>query len=100
MVEPSELGQFIVIQGITQEGRKFRPSDWNERLCGTLSFFGAEHRLRYSPLVRPYNEDDCQCVLIDPILAQIEPRLFRFLLSFANDNELNIIHPKVEDENK
>ena len=94
MATPSGFKQYIVIQGITEEGRPFRPSDWNERLCGTLSFFGAEHRLRYSPLVKPYNEEELHCVLIDPRLAEVEPRLFRFLMGFASDNSLKVIHPE------
>lgn len=94
MATPLESQQYIVIQGVTQEGKPFRPSDWNERLCGTLSFFGAEHRLRYSPLVRPYNQDELHCVLVDPKLAEVEPRLFRFLMGFAQDNALRVILPE------
>lgn len=94
MATPSDCKHYIVIQGITHEGRQFRPSDWNERLCGTLSFFNAEHRLRYSPLVKPYNEEELHCVLIDPQLAELEPRLFRFFMGFANDNSLRVIHPE------
>jgi Protein of unknown function (DUF3579) len=93
MTTPLDSGQFIVIQGITEEGKTFRPSDWNERLCGTLSCFGSEHRLRYSPLVKPYNEDELHCVLVDPKLAEEEPRLFRFLMGFAQDNALKVILP-------
>ena len=29
----------IVIQGVTSEGRTFRPSDWAERLAGILASF-------------------------------------------------------------
>jgi Protein of unknown function (DUF3579) len=94
MATPSECRQYIVIQGITQEGCPFRPSDWNERLCGTLSLFSAEHRLRYSPLVKPCNEEDIHSVLIDPQLALLDPRLFRFLMGFASDNALKVIHPE------
>ena len=95
MPEPLKCKQYIVIQGVTQEGKTFRPSDWNERLCGTLSLFGAEHRLRYSPMVKPYNQEELHCVLVDPQLAEIEPRLFRFLMGFALDNSLQVIHPEI-----
>lgn len=29
----------VFIQGITQDGRSFRPSDWAERLAGAMSCF-------------------------------------------------------------
>jgi hypothetical protein len=45
----------FIIVGLTIAGRKFRPSDWAERLCGVLSAFGAEKRMRYSPYVGPRN---------------------------------------------
>ena len=32
----------IVIQGITEGGDTFLPSDWAERLCGVMSAFGAD----------------------------------------------------------
>ena len=37
----SSNNTFIIV-GLTTEGKKFRPSDWAERLCGVLSAFGAE----------------------------------------------------------
>ena len=35
MVSPQR--QEVFIQGITQDGRTFRPSDWAERLAGVMS---------------------------------------------------------------
>ena len=29
----------IIIKGITQQGKPFRPSDWAERLCGVMRCF-------------------------------------------------------------
>ena len=43
----------FIIVGLTREGRKFRPSDWAERLCGVMSAFGAERKMKYSPYVGP-----------------------------------------------
>ena len=48
----SESTTFIIV-GLTKEGRKFRPSDWAERLCGVMSAFGAERKMKYSPYVGP-----------------------------------------------
>lgn len=83
----------IIIQGITRSGRAFRPSDWAERLCGVLSTFGGDQQMRYSPFVRPILMDGVRCVFVKPALRAVEPRAYRFLLDFANDNELVVIDP-------
>ena len=43
----------FVIQGLTLDGKPFRPSDWAERLCGVMAAFGGDHRMQYSPYVHP-----------------------------------------------
>jgi hypothetical protein len=83
----------IIIQGITREGRAFRPSDWAERLCGVLATFGGDQQMRYSPFVRPILMDGVRCVHVKPELRSIEPRAYRFLLDFASDNELVVMDP-------
>lgn len=80
----------LVIKGITREGQQFRPSDWSDRLCGVMSAFGADEQLRYSPLVQPALRDGLRCVIVKKELAALEPRLFKFFLSFAVENELQI----------
>ena len=57
----------IVIQGVTSNGRAFRPSDWAERLCGIMSTFGGDHQMRYSPHVRPVMMDGVRCVVGDAL---------------------------------
>lgn len=83
----------IVIEGVTLQGRAFRPSDWAERLCGIMSTFGGDHQMRYSPHVRPVRLDGVTCVVVEPKLKEIEPRAYRFLLDFAADNELVVFDP-------
>lgn len=80
----------LIIKGLTLGGQQFRPSDWSDRLCGVMSAFGADEQLRYSPLVTPALRDGLRCVIVRRELAELEPRLFRFFLSFAVDNELQI----------
>ncbi len=80
----------LVIKGITQSGQQFRPSDWSDRLCGVMSAFGPDEQLRYSPLVTPALRDGLRCVIVRRQLAELEPRLFKFFLSFALDNDLQI----------
>ncbi len=80
----------VVIKGLTLEGKTFRPSDWAERLCGVLSVFGAEKRMEYSPFVQPITTAGVKCVVVDKQLEEVEPMAFKFLLSFAKDNELQV----------
>jgi hypothetical protein len=80
----------LVIKGMTRDGQQFRPSDWSDRLCGVMSAFGADEQLRYSPLVQPALRDGIRCVIVKHELAALEPRLFKFFLSFAVENELQI----------
>ena len=78
----------FLIQGVTLDGKPFRPSDWAERLCGVMSAFGGDHRMQYSPYVHPVTASGVRCVVVDARLEEIEPMAYRFLLSFAKENEL------------
>lgn len=85
----TELAE-IVIVGLTVSGRPFRPGDWAERLCGCLSVFGEDQRIRYSPYVKPIVADGVKCVVINRRLEDLDPIAYCFLLSFAKDNELQV----------
>jgi hypothetical protein len=80
----------VVIRGVTSHGRQFRPSDWAERLASVASHMGADNRLNYSPNVRPVTRDGIRCVVINRALEEHDARLFRFLLDFARQNDLEI----------
>ena len=81
----------IIIQGLTLNGRTFRPSDWAERLSGVMSTVGGDRRMSYSPYVKPLTYEGVKSVAIDKKLQEVDARAFDFLLSFARDNELQII---------
>lgn len=81
----------IIIQGLTSQGREFRPSDWAERLSGILSSFGQDQKLSYAPYVRPIVLDGVRCVAIDKQLEKVDQRVFLFLMSFARDNDLKVV---------
>lgn len=90
------INSFVII-GVTSDGKKFRPSDWADRLCGIMSAFGADHRMQYSPYVRPgCNLKGDKTVLVDARLYELEPLAFKFLLNFAKDNDL-LVEP-IDDE--
>lgn len=80
----------IIIQGITNRGKTFRPSDWSERLSGILSSFDQDHRLAYHSYVRPLLINHVRCVVVDKKLETLNPAMFRFLTDFASDNDLKV----------
>ncbi|MEW6164817.1 MAG: DUF3579 domain-containing protein [Pseudomonadota bacterium] len=84
------VAENFVIIGVTQSGRKFRPSDWAERLCGVMSAFGSERRMTYSPYVQPGNLHSEKCVFVDGRIHDVEPMAYIFLVNFARDNELKV----------
>ena len=78
-VGPQGPPQELVIQGLTQTGERFRPSDWGE-----------DRHLSYSPYQKPVIADGLSCVVIDGRLRTIDAAAFEFLLGFARDNELRV----------
>lgn len=80
----------IVIEGRTSQGKKFRPSDWAERMSGTLASF-KNSRIHYSPLLQPsVSSEGYPCVLLDPKLKESSPQVYQSILDFAKENNLQI----------
>lgn len=85
-----KIESFVII-GVTREGKTFRPSDWADRLCGIMSAFGADHRMMYSPYVRPgCTLKGQKTVMVAARLYDIEPLAYKFMINFANDNHLQM----------
>jgi len=85
----------VFIQGVTREGRTFRPSDWAERLSGVMSSFrpgGAQpgSHLNYSPWCIPTVIDGVKCVIVNRALRDYEPMAWDFVMNFARDNDLQL----------
>jgi len=96
--KPLSASREIFIQGLTRQGRVFRPSDWAERLAGAMSCFrpggavgGPGAHIGYSPYCVPTTIDGVKCVVVNEALREIEPRAWDFVMSFARDNELQVI---------
>jgi len=94
---PSKPRQFY-IQGITADGRAFRPSDWAERLAGAMSSFrpgggagGIGSFIGYSPYCVPQLNDGIKSVLVNEALRGIEPMAWDFVMNFARDNGLKVV---------
>jgi hypothetical protein len=80
----------IVIEGVTPQGKAFRPSDWAERMSGTLASF-KNRRIHYSPLLQPtVNTEGYKCVVLDPKLKETSPQIYQSIIEFAQSNNLKI----------
>ena len=86
----------FVIQGVTKDGRTFRPSDWAERLASAMSCFrpdsagGIGAFIGYSPYCVPTLVGGVKCVIVNEALRDIEPMAWDFVMNFARDNELQL----------
>ncbi|AOB33773.1 hypothetical protein AKI39_15730 [Bordetella sp. H567] len=104
MAEPTVFRvRQLVILGVTEEGQRFRPSDWAERLAGVMAQFrppgsAPASPLYYSPYVLPVIVDGHRSVVVDERLRELEPLAWKFVMDFAKDNRLKteereIAHP-------
>ena len=85
----------VFIQGLTQDGKTFRPSDWADRLAGVMSQFrpgGPQpgSHLSYSPWCVPTVINDVKCVVVHADLRDAEPMAWDFVMNFARDNNLQV----------
>jgi hypothetical protein len=88
----------IIIEGITEAGQKFRPSDWAERVSDNLASF-KQRRIVYSPMLQPMLKDGNKCVALDPALKESNPELYESILSFAKTNSLKVCSDDSNDAN-
>ncbi|MFM7025741.1 MAG: DUF3579 domain-containing protein [Limnohabitans sp.] len=91
----SSTAKEVFIQGITQDGRAFRPSDWAERLAGVMSQFrpggsAPGSHLSYSPWCIPTTMGHIKCVVVNRELEEYEPMAWSFVMNFARDNGLQV----------
>ena len=87
---PKSTNKTIVIEGVTKQGATFRPSDWAERMSGTMASF-KNSRIYYSPLLQPsISNEGYKCVLLDPKLKESSPQVYQAILDFAKANNLKI----------
>lgn len=87
----------FIIQGVTLDGRAFRPSDWAERLASAMSCFrpegsvgGISAFIGYSPYCVPTVVGGVKCVIVNEALKSIEPMAWDFVMNFARDNQLQL----------
>ncbi|CAK0766546.1 putative DUF3579 domain-containing protein [Gammaproteobacteria bacterium] len=103
----------MIIQGITQKGEKFRPSDWAERLqdciatrqdcnstdggkdlkrlCNCMSSCITKRKAYFSPHIHINFKDEVKSLVIDRQFCETKPMDYEFLLNFVKANNLNMV---------
>lgn len=81
----------VVIHSIRENGERFRPSDWVERISSSVASFGPDRRLRYASTVRPKIIDGERCLVVDGALAETSPGIYRHIMEFARSNHLKMV---------
>jgi hypothetical protein len=86
----------VFIQGVTSEGKAFRPSDWAERLAGVMSQFHPAGKnpgahLSYSPWCIPKVINGTKCVVVNSALHDYDLMAWEFVMNFAKDNDLQVV---------
>jgi len=80
--------EMLVIESVREDGQRFRPSDWIERLSSVLASFGPDHRLHYNVKVRPGIIDGEKCLVVDRALEKENPEAYSYICEFAESNKL------------
>ena len=103
----------IIIQGVTRRGSPFRPSDWAERLQGSIATYGFQnsrqlhHCMSASGMQRrPFFShyiyitflEGIKSLVVERGLLESNPSGYEFLLTFARDNELKVLEDWAEQE--
>lgn len=78
----------LVIESVREDGGRFRPSDWIERISANMGTFGPDHRLHYARSCHPSVLNGEKCLVVDTALEQENPGAFRYIMQFADSNHL------------
>jgi hypothetical protein len=80
--------QCLLIHSVRQDGQRFRPSDWIERISSSVARFGGDRRLRYDEDVHPVLIEGEKCLYVSPALGEKAPEFYRHIVEFAEKNGL------------
>ncbi len=72
---------------MTEDGRKFRPSDWIDRIASMGATY-QKQRLVYSDLLHPELYNGQKCLIIDTELEVKDPCMFQYVMNFVSSNRL------------
>ena len=79
-----------IIESVSEDGRRFRPGDWIERISASLAYYGADHRLHYNEEVQPCTIQGERCLLVSKHLPEDNPAAYEFIMQVARENHLRI----------
>ena len=82
-------GDFIIV-GENEDGKRFQPGDWAERLAGSLSEL-RNRRVVYSPLLMPICYEDIRCLRVASELENEYPAIFKEVVDFSQNNRLKVV---------
>jgi len=88
----------LIIEGIRENGTKFRPSDWPERISSTYAGFGKDQRLHYAPGVSPRVLNGQKVLAIETALQEQNPVIYQAVMKFARENNLRIREEAITQE--
>jgi len=93
-----EIFSQLIVEGLTDDGIRFRPSDWIERLIDSVAVYGADRRGPARPFTGPDRRqrqvaflqarviDGNKCLVVDGRLRDANPQAYHYLLQFIRDN--------------
>jgi hypothetical protein len=79
----------LIIQGVTEDGRKFRPSDWIDRVASMGASYHKQ-RLVFSEMLHPELYEGAKCLIIDTELEIKNPIMFDYVMNFVKSNGLKM----------
>ena len=91
-IKPKEPDETFVIRSVRNDGSKFRPGDWIERISATLASFNTTPSLNiHAPQgAKPCVIDGEKCLVVESQLAKSNPAAYEFIMNFAYSNDLRI----------
>ncbi len=90
----------LVIESVREDGKRFRPSDWIERISANMGTFGPDHRLHYADTVRPAMVNGEKCLVVDQVQLEAQnPEALSYIMQFARSNHLRFYVEQAEPAN-
>ena len=78
----------IIIESIKNDGSKFRPSDWIERLSDNTGTFESDRRLHYAKECKPGFINGEKCLIVENSLKTSNQAAFDYIMNFVKSNDL------------
>ncbi len=85
-----ETPETFVIRSVRNDGSKFRPGDWIERISATLASFNTTPNKKAPKGAKPCVIDGEKCLVVESQLAKVNPAAYEFIMNFAYSNDLRI----------